>query len=374
MLNEHDDAWGLLRHILGTVQGNARLRKVLAATLVISLLTATSYFLYGLLPKKYMLTISGGGILTNRHHLVRVLQNEAAKSRMTLEIEPVSGSFEILKAVGEGRLDLALVQGGLDKKMPNVAHVAMLPAEIVHILVKPEIESIEDLKGKIVNMGSTGGGTKIVAESILSFFKLQKGADFIEKNYSDEELLNLHPGELPDAIFSISYVPCYIADYFVKNHGYRLLDVPYSDSLKIRYSWLEDCRVLKGTYNANPPIPEKEITAVGVELEIVANSSVDPSAISKFLEMLYTSSIENSIKQPLVEENGDSFSKYPLSAGTIAYIKRNEPIFSMEKLDNLKNLFGSAMAGLSTLMVVVRWFRGSGKREENISADKDVGA
>lgn len=372
MFTEKEDAWGVLQEVLSKIQKSTKIRRILAIILVVALLGVTVYFVYGLLPKKYTLTISGGGILTNRHHLARVLQTEAVKSGLTLEIEPISGSMDTLKAVSEGKLDLALVQGGLETKMSKVSHVAMLPPETVHIIVKPEIENIEDLKGKAINMGVAGGGTRIVAKQILDFFNLKENTDFVEKNYSDEELFNMNPQKLPDAIVSISYIPSYVADYFVKQHGYKLLDVPNSDALGLRHAWVEDSQILPCAYNVTPPVPEEEISTVGVNLEIIANSDVDPHAVSKFLEVLYNSSIENEIKQPLVEETGDSFSAYPLSTGTIAYIKRNEPLFSMEKVDNLKNLFGSVMAGLSTLMVVVKWFKGSRKEEENSLSDSEA--
>jgi hypothetical protein len=136
-------------------------------------------------------------------------------------------------------------------------------------------------------------------------------------------------------------------------------------------NWVENSQILQCTYNADPPVPEEDIPTVGVELEIIANSNVNPQAVSKFMEVLYNSSIENVIKQTLTEESGDSLSQYPLSAGAVVYINRNEPFFSMDKLDSLKNLFGSLMAGLSTLMVVVKWFRGGRKKEEDAAEADD---
>lgn len=361
---ETGDAWSVLQKILNRLQENAKARRVLAITAVAALLGVTSFFAYGLLPKRYTLSVSGGGILTSRHHLARVLQNEAMKSGLTLEIKPIAGSMDTLRAVNAGELDLALVQGGLERKLPNVSHVATLPPEVVHVIVRPEIAAIEDLKGRVINTGAPGGGTRTVARTILRFFELEANVDYVEKNHTDEELFNMQSKGLPDAVFSISYIPSYIADYFVRQHGYRLLEIPYSDSLGLWHVWVRECRILQCTYDTSPPIPEEEIGAVGVDLEIIANSHVDPLAISRFLEVLYGSSIENTIRQSVTEETGDSFSQYPLSAGTLVYIHRNEPLFSMEKVDSVKNLFGSVMAGLSTLMVAVKWFRGSRREEE----------
>ena len=362
MVEHNNEAWDILNNILDKIQNNDKARKTLAISLIIILVASTSFFLYGLLPKKYTLSISGGGILTNRHHLVKVLQEEALKSGITLDIQPIHGSVETLKAVSHGDLDLALVQGGLARKIPNVDHVAMLPPETLHILVKPDIANIEGLKGKVINMGAIGGGTKIVTKNILDFIELEEGSDYIETNYSDEELVNMTPEYLPDAIVSISYMPSYLADYFVKERDYKILDIPHSQSFSFRYVWAEESQILMSTYSVNPLVPEEDINTIGVELELVANSNVNPKAISKFLGVLYNSSIENVIKQGLVEESGNSLSDFPLSAGTIAYMKRNNPAFTVEFLDRIKYWAGSAMAFISSVMVIFRWFKGKKKK------------
>ena len=374
MIENNNDSWDILNNILDRIQNNDKVRNTLAISLVIILITSAAFFLYGLLPKKYTLSISGGGILTNRHHLVKVLQTEAQKSGITLEIQPIHGSVETLKAISQGKLDLALIQGGLSRKIPNVDHVAVLPPETVHILAKPDIENIEALKGKVINMGSIGGGTRIVTKSILDFIELKEGSDYIETNFSDEELVDMNPEYLPDAIISISYMPSYLADYFVQECGYKILDIPHSQSFSFRYLWAKESQILMSTYSVSPLVPEEDINAIGVELELVANSNVNPDAISKFLSVLYNSSIDNIMKQSLEEEIGNSFSDFPLSPGTIAYMSRNNPIFTVELLDKIKYWGGSAMAFISSVMVIVRWFKGKKKKEDDSSITEESNA
>jgi hypothetical protein len=364
MYETDDDAYGILQRILGKIQNSAKIRKILGALLFITLLALIAYFVSGLLPRKYTLTVSGGPLLSNRHSIVRVLQKESEKYGLTLQIKPYSGSMEILEAVSDGDLDLALIQGGLDRVLPNVAHVATLPPEVVHILVKTPADSIGDLRGKTFNLGSTGGGTRIVTRNILSFFGLSASLDYVEKNYSDEQLYELDQDQLPDAIAVISYVPSFLADYLIKERGYTFLGIPFYDSLGLRYNWAMSSQILKCTYSVPLNVPSEDIEGIGVSPEIVANEFADPGAIEKFLEVLNNSSVEGLIRQQIQEEDGNTLSSYPISAGTDAYMRRNDPIFSMDALDNLKNLFGSLMAGLSTLLVIFRWFKGSQKKKE----------
>ncbi len=47
-----------------------------------------------------------------------------------------------------------------------------------------------------------------------------------------------------------------------------------------------------------------------------------------------------------------------MSAGTAAYIDRNDPLLSSKTLDKLKNWFGLIMSVVSTVLVVYKWFKG----------------
>jgi hypothetical protein len=116
---------------------------------------------------------------------------------------------------------------------------------------------------------------------------------------------------------------------------------------------MDEAEIPESLYNVSPPVPESNINTVGVGLEVISNSNVNPKAISKFLGVLYNSSIENVFLRKVEEEKGNSFSQFPLSKGTIAYMKRKEPVFSFNTVDKIKNLIGSIMAFLSTVMIVI---------------------
>ena len=364
MFESDGEAYGILQRLLSRIQNSAKIRKTLGFLLFLALILLVIHFVSGLVPRKYTLTISGGPMLNNRHQLVRVLQREAAKYGLTLNIKPYSGSVELLEAVSDDDVDVAIIQGGLGLLVPNVAHVATLPPEAVHILVREPMDSLADLRGKAVNLGSVDGGTRVAAKNILSFFGLSAQMDYAEKNYTNEQLYDMSPENLPDAIAVISYVPSYLADYLVNECGYSLLPVPNADSLTLRYNWAEPATIVERTYSAPLSVPPEDLSTVGINPEIVAYEFADPGAIEKLLEVLYNSSVGNVVRQPLTEEDGTSGSIYPLSAGSQYYMKRNDPVFSMDTLDNIKNVFGSIMAGLSTLLVVFKWFKGGQKKKE----------
>jgi len=64
-------------------------------------------------------------------------------------------------------------------------------------------------------------------------------------------------------------------------------------------------------------------------------------------------------------------SGFPLSPGTVTYLKRNEPLFSMKTITKIKNTFGMVMSVLTTILLLIKWIRG--KAEEAQDDDEFMG-
>ena len=364
---DSNEAYDILYNLLDKAQSSRKIRRTIAILLILGLLGALVYFIAGMLPKHYRLSISGGDILAKRHYLVKVLQQEGLRNGLELDVQPIASHSEALLAVSSGKLDLALIPSVSTSRLQDVDHVAALPAETVHLLVRPDITDLSSLKGRVVNTGALGEYKRDLAAGLLGYAGLFPDIDYVETQYTDEELMGLWTDRLPDALFSISYMPSYLTDYFVQVHGYRLIALPFADSISYRNNWASVTEIPAGIYRVDPAVPADTLNTLGVDIEIIAHAGTDPQAISAFLKTLYQSSVETVIHQPLVEEDGNSASVFPLSAGTVQYLKRDQSIFTMQFVDSIKNVAGSLMAFLSTLIVIVRWFRGKKKEEDETS-------
>lgn len=363
-MSDSNEAYDILYNLLDKAQRNHRVRRIIAILLVVAMLAVLAYFVEGLLPKQYRLSISGGDILAKRHYLVKILQQEGLRNGLELDVNPIENNADALAAVSSGELDLALVPSGSGIRIPDVEHVASLPPETVHLLVRPEITDLNGLKGRVVNTGVLGEYKRELAAGLLANAGLYPDIAYVETQYSDEDMMGMRADRLPDALFSISYMPSYLTDYFVQVHGYQLIAMDFADSISYRYSWASPTEIPVGIYRVDPAVPAENLTTLGVAIEIIAHSGADPKAVAVFLETLYQSSADTVIHQPIVEEDGNTYSVFPLSPGTVQYLKRDQSIFTLEFVDSVKNIAGSIMAFLSTLIVVVRWFKGKKKEEE----------
>src|SRR5512145_1182492 len=357
-----DAAYEYLDRILDRLQQSERIRRLLAVTLVVALASVAGMFLYDLLPREYRLTITGGSILSNRHHLAKVLQEEASNNGLLLDILPIQGSLEALSKVNDGAIDLAIVQGGLDTHFAHVQHVATLMPELIHVLVRPGIATVADLHGKVISLGSLGGGTHAVATQVLQFSGLESGIHYVEVNHSPEELLALRPDRLPDAVVNVSTVPSYLADFLVRERGYHLLEMPFPQALALRLGWVADAAILGYTYSVSPAVPERTISAIGVNLHIVANDNVEPRAIFALLSRLYSPAVAARFNGGFDESRIMAPPGFPVADGTARFLDRDKPFLSAEMWEHAHSTFGLVMSVLSTLLVVYKWLRGAPAR------------
>ncbi len=368
MANEADK---ILNDVLKRLQQNAVIRKSLAVCLLLILSGIAGYFIYEVIPREYSLKITGGNILSNRHYLAKALQEEIAKNGVALEITPTDGSQEALEKVSQGKLDFAFIQGGLDLTYPNIVHVATVAPELLHFLVRTEIKDMAGLRGKRINLGSKKGGTRIIAKQVLQFSGLEEGVDYVESNIATETLLSMRAEAMPDAIVITSFVPSDIADYLIKNRDYQLLEIPFPSSLSLRLGWVADSKILAYTYSVDPPVPARDVKTVGVNLHLIANKNVEARAVFKVLETLFSPDLEVRLKIKIDEKNILTSAGFPLAEGTKKYMDRNNPFFSNETLDQVKAIFGLVLSVGSTLLVILKWFKGEPMEPERPPTDDD---
>lgn len=346
------------------IQQNAPLRKALAGGLILFLLLVAGHFVRQMLPVNYHYRMSGGDILGNRHFLAKILQQDLVKHGLTLEVVPTGGSQESIAKVERGELDFALIQGGLDSPTMHVEHVATVTQELLHILVRPDIRGIGDLRGKRINMGSKKGGTRVVTNQVLEFSGLKRDIDYVETNLSSEALLSMVGERLPEAIAIVSMVPSDVAEYMVKQHHYTLLEVPFPAALGLRLGWVNNGQILGFMYQVQPGVPERDIKTVGVNLYLIANERVDPRAVRILLERLYSAQLALRLKMQFDEKQILHAANYPLAAGTLAFVERNNPLFAKELLEKVKSALGFLIPAMSTLLLVFKWFKGEAVVQE----------
>lgn len=331
-------------------------RLVAAAAIGFVLLTGVLLVL-GLQKPTFALSMSAGAEEGRRHQIAEHLGEECARRDVTLNLRSTLGSEEDLRAVGEGALDVALVQGGLTGHR-HVREVAPLVHEMLHFLVHPEvpIDRLEAIHGRRVNLSTEGSGTHTLALEALALAGLSSGRDFVESNLDYEALLELPRARLPDAVFHVSSLPSPVADYLVDRHGYRVLPVPVAAALALRNPSVREAAI--PAYAYGPAMPEAPATTVATRMLVVAHTEVDPVAIRRLVEAVYSDRFMRSAS--LSAREGEELLEYPeyeLHDGTTSYLRRDERFLTPEVIDNLESLRSFFVSLAVALFLAYRWYR-----------------
>jgi hypothetical protein len=122
-------------------------------------------------------------------------------------------------------------------------------------------------------------------------------------------------------------------------------------------------------YRISPPVPASDIRVVGVNLNLLANKNVDPRAIAKLLNVLYSPQVSSRFGFPISEEKMLTPSGFPISDGTSMYIASKQPLITSQMIDQIKGVFGLIMTLLSIALVIFKWFKNPNEDEEELDEE-----
>ncbi|HZJ11599.1 MAG TPA: TAXI family TRAP transporter solute-binding subunit, partial [Methyloceanibacter sp.] len=113
----------------------------------------------------------------------------------------------------------------------QIAYIAKLFNEELHILVRPDVNDIRELNGKFVNFGAEGSGAEITGRLIFAAL----GVDPQEVHLSDADAIQkLKDGDI-DATIAVTGKPAPVLASLKETSGLKLLAVPYAKGLEDEY-------------------------------------------------------------------------------------------------------------------------------------------
>jgi TRAP-type uncharacterized transport system substrate-binding protein len=333
----------------------------LFAVLALLALAASAAFGYkGLTARVLHLTLGGGVELKYRAGMADVLCEEAAARDLMVQLQSAGPSAEAIQRVDRRELDAAIIPAGMALPAENVRQVTMLDCEALHLFVKPEVyqQGIAGLRGRSVHLGSQGSGVRTVAGEVLQFLGLKPGLDFRDASYTYQELVRLDPKMLPDAIFGLSPLPSPLGERLVRQHGYRLMELPFGEALALRKPHFEDVCIPGHTYCASPAVPDKPLHTVGVRGVLVAHRDAPKAAVQRLLEVLYESDFSRRVGvRPLDPALLQRLGEYPPHEGASAYLHRHDPWIDRRVTAGLQGIAGAAVSAFSALVLAWQWYR-----------------
>jgi TRAP-type uncharacterized transport system substrate-binding protein len=345
--------------------------------------------------RTFRLRVTGGRLPGPKQRLAQVLARESTRRGVDLILSECPGSIESLDELNEGKVDLALVQGGLDsKRWTEVRQVAALHVEPLQLVVRGDLflavsANFQALKGRSINLGEPGSGSEALARQVLGFVGLwPESGDYRVMSLTYKELQQISSADrLPDAIMTVSSLPTPVVRHLVTRWGYRLVPIPFAEAFglgdidgddgptdidpshlraTVDRVHLQKTQIPAFTYSVQPAVPESQVSTLGTRILVVTNAKTDPEAVKRLVETIFLSDFSEVARPPLEASLLDLPPEFPLHPGTLEFLQRNKPLVVGDAVDFLEKTSSLTGAVLGGLFVTWQWLRRRYRRRREL--------
>jgi len=334
------------------------------------------------------ITITAGSLATTRSAMARTLVGALAARGLHARLVETSTAVEALEKVDAGMIDFALVADvSSTTGLEHVREVAPLYVEALHLLVKTELadatsRSLAALRGHTVDIGPVEAANAKLSLAVLAFAGITPadgpdGKGYVARHLDRDELVTLgergDPAVLPDAVTHLGTVPSKIAIDLVRDGGYRLVALPFAEAFRLNSLIAEDggkddlggvqrqhvvdTVIPAFTYEIDPPIPAEPLHTLGARLLLTANDAVAPAVVELVLDTLFGSRIARVAYPPLDHSVFAMAPHLERHAGTLAYVRRDQPFMTQDTVNSLSNYVSVMGALAGGTLFLWQWVR-----------------
>ena len=262
------------------------------------------------------IVIAGGPEKGLYHPIALSLSNVLTRLGRTVKVRATDGSLENLKLVAEGKVDFALFQPGSREnlkefapallkqnaqkidpaKLEQVAFVANLYSQPLHIAVRvgSGIKSLQDLKGKSVNLGPKLSADYPMSRLLLKSFNITPGEEHLNLNYL--ELIRAFEADKLDAAFITVGMQADVFQTLARTGRIRFLSIPNNEALAAMELHLSPFKVPRGIYRfEGGAVPRADIETVATGAHLITRGDVESGLVEKITQEI--------LKTPFQKEN-----------------------------------------------------------------------
>ena len=212
-----------------------------------------------------------------------------AKDAIVLEVVSTAGSVENLSLLKNGRVSLALVQGGsatFDDKQ-RLQSLGSLFLEPVWVFVRAQqpIKRFLNLKGKRLAVGASGSGTYLLANQLLSAAGITESNTTLVRGDSSQAVASLSQGTIDAAVFIASPAAPLIRS-LLEDPNLQLLDFDRAAAYGRLFPFLAPVILAEGVVNLERNVPSHDTSLVAVSANLAARGDLHASLIPALLEAI----------------------------------------------------------------------------------------
>lgn len=319
--------------------------KIITYSVVFSFLVIGVVIYFGSSRTKTEWIIMSGNQNGKYHEVAKALgEILSEKEEFKIKIKTSSGSVENLNELLNGNADLALLQNDISST-ETVHSITTLYEEALHIIVKNDINSTGQLKGKTISMGKEGGGTESLALATLNLFGMNENDFHLKRESLETSLENLEQGDV-DCVFVVTAVGNAIISKYLRKGNFKLLHIgsnPF-ENLKLSYPFIQPSTIPSEAYHTKNGIriPSKTIQTIGTKVVLACDPKLSVENAYEIARLTQTKKADLTKAHPLLAQISnptDYLLQHSIHEGASLYYDRERPNFFQKWADTIALVF-----------------------------------
>ncbi len=241
-------------------------------------------------PPSHIIITTGptGSIFQTNAEKYRVI---LARNHVKLTMLPSHGSMENLQRLNDPsfRVDIGFVQGGVTNgadfdKVESLGSISYQPL-LVFYRGTGTVETLAELSGKRLAIGTEGSGTRLLALNLLAANGIEPGGAATLTNLDAEDASSaLLKGDV-DAVFLMgdSASP-QVMRQLLRARQIQLMNFVQADGYTRRIRYLNKLELPRGSIDFGKNLPAHDVNLIGPTVELLARADLHPAVVDLLLE------------------------------------------------------------------------------------------
>ncbi len=215
---------------------------------------------------------------------------------LNVNVQSTGASVENIRLLNRNEADLAVVQNDVldyayngiilfeDERIENIRTIATLYPETIQILAKPEITSVEELRGRRVSVGAIGSGTESNVRQILNAYDIS--FDDIEvEHLSFNASSDAYKDNKIDAFFVTAGVPTPAVSELALVNQLNIIPIDQDkiDTIESSYGYYTAITIPAGTYQDI----DENINTLAVRATLIAREDLPEDTVYNIVKTMF---------------------------------------------------------------------------------------
>ena len=269
------------------------------AFLAVGLLVLAYWWLNPNPPKT--VTLATGPAQSAYEEFGKRYQKALAVDGIDVVLLPSEGSSHNLQLLRDGQADVAFVQGGTAELQPddpdNLVSLGSLFVEPLWLFYRtdaaermhnaPRLDSLRQLRGWRVNVGSEGSGVPTLIERLLQANKVEPATVKLSRLEQTPATVDFLAGRL-DALVFASAPESLMVQMLLQTPGIQLLSFSQNEAYSRRFPFLTPVTLPRGVVDLAKNIPPRDVRLVASTTSLLAREETHPALLTLFAQNAQT--------------------------------------------------------------------------------------